>query len=72
MLPLVGVSIWAIVKILFLIAILVYIIFAGVVVKQVSLMIDTLEVGFETPIRLFAWGHFLFSIGILILALLIL
>ena len=72
MLPFVGVSIWAIAKILFLIAIFVYIIFAGVVVKQVSLMIDTLEVGFETPIRLFAWGHFLFAVGILILAILIL
>lgn len=72
MIPLLGISIWVIAKILFLIAIVVYIIFALVVVRQVNLMVDTLEVGFETPIRLFAWGHLLFSIGVLILALLIL
>ena len=71
-LPALGASIWFIVKIFFLIAIFVYIVFAGVIVRQVGLMIETLEVGFETPIKIFAWGHFLFAIGVLILAILIL
>lgn len=72
MIPVFGLSIWFFAKILFLIAIVVYIIFALVVVRQVGLMTDTLEVGFETPVRIVAWGHLLFAIGILILAILIL
>ncbi len=72
MIPAAGVSIWFFAKILFLIAIVVYIIFALVVVRQVGLMTDTLEVGFEMPVRIVAWGHLLFAIGILILAILIL
>jgi len=70
--PGMALSVWFVVKIFFLIAIGVYIVFAFVVVRQVGLMTDTLEVGFETPVRIVAWGHLLFAIGILILAILIL
>ena len=65
-------NVWPIVKVMFLVAIGVYIVFAVVVVRQVNLMIKTLEVGFEIPIKLIAWGHLLFAIGTFILALLIL
>lgn len=67
-----GISVWFLVKILFLVAIVVYIIFALVVVRQVGLMTDTLEVGFERPVRIIAWVHLFFAMGILILAILIL
>lgn len=70
--PFLGIDIWFIAKILFLIAIGIYIVFALVVVRQVNLMIRTLEVGFEFPIRLVAIGHLLFAIGTFILALVIL
>lgn len=68
-LPVIGVSVWFIVKIFFLIAIGVYDLFAIVVVRQVQLMTDTLEVGFETPIRLLSLLHLLVAIGVFILAL---
>jgi len=67
-----GFSIWFVAKILYLFALLIYSVFAVVIVRQVGLMIHTLEVGFELPIRLIAWGHLLFSVGILILAIIIL
>lgn len=70
--PLLGIDIWFIVKIFFLIAIAVYIVFAFVIVRQTRLMTDTVEVGFEFPIRLVAFIHLAFAIGTFILALLIL
>ena len=62
-------SIWFIAKILVLIAIAIYIIFAFVVLRQVTIMVKTLEVGFELPIRVIAWGHLMFAIGAFVLAL---
>ncbi|MEK7525955.1 MAG: DUF5657 family protein [Patescibacteria group bacterium] len=67
-----GFDIWAIVKILFLFAIAIYVVFAIVVVRQVGLMTKTLEVGFEIPIKFIAWLHLLFALGTFVLALLIL
>lgn len=55
--------IWFLVKIAFLVAALIYLIFAGVVVRQVYLMTTTLQVGFEMPIRAIAWAHFFLTIG---------
>lgn len=49
-----------------------YVIFALVVVKQVNKMTDTLEVGFEAPLRFFALLHLLMAIGNLIVSFLIL
>ncbi len=71
-LPIIGPSLWLIVKILFLVPMAVYLIFAVVIIKQVNLMVSTLEVGFEVPIKAIAWGHLLFALGTFILALIIL
>lgn len=65
-------SIWFLAKILFLVGLFVYVIFAGVVVRQVYLMTETLEVGFEAPVKLLAWLHLIVAVGIFILALLVL
>lgn len=59
-------------KIGILIILLIYVLFAGVVIKQVRMMIDTLEVGFETPVKLMAFLHFLLALCILVLAVVIL
>ena len=61
-----------IVKLLFLFAIVIYSIFAMVVVRQVNLMVETLEVGYEGMIKAIAWGHLLFAVGVFVLALIIL
>ena len=49
-----------------------YIIFAGVVIKQVRIMTDTLEVGMEGAIRALAFFHFIFAVAVLLLAIIIL
>lgn len=71
-LPVIGVSVWFIAKIMYLIALAVYAVFAIVVVRQVRLMVDTLEVGFELPIQVIAWGHLIFALGVFVLAVIIL
>jgi len=70
--PVVGVSVWFIVKIFVLFALALYIIFALVIVKQVSLMITTLNAGFELPIRVLSYSHLGFAVFVLLLALFIL
>lgn len=72
MIPIIGISIWGIVKIGILILLALYIIFAFVIVRQVKLMTDTLEVGFESQLKFLSFMHFLFAIGVLIFAFIIL
>ncbi len=72
MIPVLGISVWLIVKAMFLIALGVYVLFSIVVVRQVQLMTDTVEVGSEALIRLIALVHLLVAVGVFILALMIL
>lgn len=72
MIPVIGLSVWGIVKICVLIILFLYIIFAYVVVRQVKLMTDTLEVGFESQLKFFSLIHLFFAIGVLIFAFIIL
>lgn len=67
-----GFSIWAVAKIFALIALGIYIVFAFVVVRQVNLMVKTLEVGFEGIIKLVAWSHLFFAVVVFLTAMLIL
>ena len=66
------ISIWLVAKVFLCFAIFLYVIFALVIVRQVSIMLATLELGFETPIRILSWLHLLFAIAVFVLALLIL
>ena len=70
--PLIGISIWLIIKIFAVIALAIYLVFAVVVVRQVQLMTQTLKVGFEAPLKLFAYAHLVFAIVVLLAAVLIL
>lgn len=72
LLPFINISIWAVAKVFVALALALYVIFGLVVVRQVQLMTDTLEVGFETLVRILAIGHLVFSIVVFILALIIL
>ena len=65
-------SVLVLIKIATLIFLAIYIIFAGVVIKQVKVMTETLEVGFEGPIRILAFVHFVFALVVLFLAIVIL
>lgn len=63
---------YALLEIAVLAALAIYIIFAFVVVRQVGKMTETLEVGFEAPLRFLALLHFVLSIGLLFVALVLL
>lgn len=65
-------TIWLLVKILFLIGLAIYIAFAVIVVRQVNLMIQALNGGFDFPIKLISWIHLGVAIAIFLLALVIL
>lgn len=72
MIPLIGITIWDLLKIFVIIGLLFYIVFAVVVVRQVQLMIDTIELGFDAPLRFLSIMHLLSAIVVLIFALIIL
>lgn len=63
---------WFFVKIACLLGLLVYIAFAFVVVKQVKIMIETLDLGLEKTIRALATVHLFSAVVIFILALILL
>lgn len=65
-------SFWPILKIMFMIGLLVYIAFAVVMVRQVTLMTKTLELGHENFVKYMSIGHLVFAIGIFLFALIIL
>lgn len=59
-------------KIGIIIFLIVYIIFSFAINKQVKIMTDTLEVGFETQIKAMALIHLILSVVVLIIAIFIL
>ena len=65
-------SIWLLVKILFIIGLVLYFAFALIVIRQVGLMGKTLDGEFNLPLKFVAWVHLIISLGILLLAVLIL
>lgn len=62
-------SIWFLVKLLFIGGFLVYTIFASVVVRQTYLMTQTLEVGLETTLKTFSWAYLVLALAILVAAI---
>lgn len=58
-------------KLAIIFALLLYIVFAFIVLKQVKLMTDTLEIGFESVIKVIAKLHLYAAILILIFSLFI-
>lgn len=67
-----GIPVWSLLKIGILFALLIYVIFSVVVVKQVRLMTETLDVDFGKVIGAVATLHLIFAIFVFFLALIIL
>ena len=65
----IGISLLGIAKFFVLFAIGIYIVFALVIIKQVSLMTKTVEVGLEGFIKLIAWAHLAFAVVVFLIAL---
>lgn len=61
---------WEAVRWFTIISLLIYIGFSLIVIRQVTLMTDTLEVGFEEPVRILALFHFIFAVATFIVAIL--
>jgi len=59
-------------KVGIIIFLLVYVVFSFAVGKQVKIMTDTLEVGFESQIRAISFIHLVLSIAVLVIAIIIL
>lgn len=70
--PLSTIDFATIIKVFVVFGLALYVIFALVVVRQVQLMTDTLEVGFESQVRLLALIHLIFAVGVLLLAIFVL
>lgn len=67
-----GFDTWILIKTLALILLGMYLVFAFVVTKQVNLMIKTLNLGFNAPIRFLAYLHAAFAVLVFLTALIIL
>jgi len=63
---------WGIAKGFVLFGLAIYIIFGFVIVRQVKLMTDTLQLGYEATAKTFSYLHLMFTIAVFIFALLIL
>ena len=70
--PTFGISVWPFVKIGALILLGLYIVFSLVIVRQVKLMTDTLQLGFEAPVKILSFMHLIFAIFVFLAALIIL
>ena len=67
-----NIDVWEIVKWFVVFGELLYLVFALVIVKQVRVMLETLEIGFGQPIRFLAFGHLVFALGVIIMSLVML
>jgi len=66
------INIWSVVKIMVSFALFLYVIFAGIMVRQVSLMTESLQLGLEWPLKTVAFLHFLGAAFIFLMALVVL
>jgi hypothetical protein len=69
---LININFWNIAKILVLLALSLYFLFALMIVREVNLMNRTLIGVFNLPVRIIAWLHLIFSLVVFSLALVIL
>lgn len=59
-----NINIWLIVKILLVIGLSIYLVFAFIVVRQVKLMTEVVSGILTSPLRVISWVFFLFSLGV--------
>lgn len=67
-----GLNLWLIVKILVIILLSLYLVFALVVVRQVKLMTDTLNLGYEGFVKFLSLIHLVFALLVMLAAFVIL
>lgn len=70
--PLTNIQIWVVIKISAMVLLGMYLVFSLVLVRQVKLMTDTLQLGFESTVRGLAFFHLAFAVLVLLAAIIIL
>lgn len=64
-------NVWGVAKVFVLLGLAIYLVFAGMVIKQVKLMKETIGLGLDQLVVTIAWGHFLLA-GLMLAAAFIL
>lgn len=67
-----GISVWSVAKFFVVFFLGMYVVFSLVIIKQIRLMLDTVEIGLAWLIKFVGWAHLLFAIGVFILGVIIL
>ncbi len=63
---------WELAKYPVFVLLIIYLAFSAIILKQVKLMIETLEVGFEKPILLIAYAHIFLSMLVFLFSIIVL
>ena len=64
--------VWTIVELVVVLFMVMYTIFAVVIIKQINLMFRTLQIGLEEQIKFVAYAHLAISVGLLLFSIFIL
>jgi len=67
-----GFNTWILIKVLALVLLGMYLVFAFVVTRQVKMMTNTLHLGFEAPAKFLSYFHLAFAAFVFLTALVIL
>ncbi len=67
-----GFNTWILIKALALVILGMYLVFAFVITRQVKLMISTLHLGFDAPVKILSYLHLAFAVLVFLAALIIL
>jgi len=67
-----GINIWEIVKVFYIAFLLLYVIFAGIIVRQIRLMANTVTGALTSFIRIAAYIHFTVALLVFFLAFFVL
>lgn len=67
-----NISIWAVAKILILFALVIYLIFAVVVIRQVNAMTKVISGQLNMPLKILSWLHLLLTILVILVCIVIL
>ena len=68
----VNIDLWFVVKMMVLLGMVLYLIFAGVVIRQVQLMSGSLNGTLDLPLRTIAWVHFGVAVAVFLFAVVVL
>jgi hypothetical protein len=66
------ITVWHLLKIFILMALLVYLVFSILVLRQVKIMTETFKTGFELPLRIISWVHLILVCLLIVIGLVVL